>query len=85
MDANGITQGGESAPADIMQEADERRFLRPKAAAAHLGCSQAWLCQLRARGKGPAYSRLGKNCVVYSLDDLTDWVAKHRQPTTEAA
>ena len=51
------------------------RFLRTPEAARFLGLSGRTLEKHRYFGTGPAYRRIGGR-VVYSVDDLTAWVAR---------
>ena len=56
--------------------------LRPKAAAKALGVSASYLNQLRVRGGGPPYAKIGKRIVVYDEADLREWAdARLRQCT----
>jgi len=50
------------------------RYLRTKEAADFLSLSARTLEKHRTYGTGPAYHKLGGR-VVYSVDDLTAWVA----------
>lgn len=51
------------------------RYLRTKEAAAFLSLSARTLEKHRTYGTGPAYHKLGGR-VVYSIADLTAWVAR---------
>jgi predicted DNA-binding transcriptional regulator AlpA len=51
----------------------ERKYLDAEAAAIHLNLSKSTLAKLRLTGVGPRFYKLGRR-VVYSLEDLTDWV-----------
>ena len=51
------------------------RYLRTKEAATFLSLSARTLEKHRTYGTGPAYHKLGGR-VVYSVDDLTAWVAR---------
>lgn len=51
-----------------------RRILNEAEAARYLGISRSWLRQLRQKGGGPAYHRLGRR-VGFALEDLSDWLA----------
>jgi hypothetical protein len=48
--------------------------LRTPAAAEHLGLAPATLAKLRCVGGGPLFTKLGR-AVVYTVDDLEQWVA----------
>lgn len=55
------------------------RFLGTRAAARYLSISVAWLKLLRCqRGKGPAFSRVSSQVVLYDRADLDAWVVEHR-------
>jgi predicted DNA-binding transcriptional regulator AlpA len=57
--------------------------LRPKAAAKSLGVSASYLNQLRVKGGGPAYSKIGKRIVLYDEADLREWAdAQLRRSTS---
>ena len=46
--------------------------LSTKAVAAQLGMSEVWLANLRSKGKGPRYVRVGTR-VFYSPEDVAQW------------
>ena len=50
-------------------------------AARYCGLSTAYLAKMRSIGGGPAYLKLGRR-VVYSTDDLDDWLAARRRTST---
>lgn len=50
------------------------RFLDTQEAAGHLGLSVSWLNQLRHRGGGPRYYRLGRS-IRYLHEDLQAWAS----------
>lgn len=52
--------------------------LRPNEAGNFLGVPEKTLANWRNRGKGPAFSRLSHNLVVYRLSDLEAFLASHR-------
>jgi hypothetical protein len=59
----------------------ESPFLDAPAAAAFLRVSVMWLAKLRTVGGGPPFSKLGGK-VLYTVDDLTAWVAERRVKST---
>lgn len=50
-------------------------YLRPKAAAAHLGLACSTLAKMRISGSGPSFIKAGARSVLYSRDCLDSWVA----------
>jgi predicted DNA-binding transcriptional regulator AlpA len=56
--------------------------LRTKAAARALGVSPSYLNQLRVKGGGPPYSKIGNRIVVYDEVDLRDWAKAHLRQST---
>lgn len=50
-------------------------------AAKMLGLSTTWLEQLRVRGGGPAYVKIGSR-VVYRIADLEGWLEANRRTDT---
>ena len=60
-------------------------LLDTKSLAAKLGLSTTWLEQLRGRGEGPRFLKLGKRC-LYRPEDVSEWLAtKARSSTSQAA
>ena len=57
------------------------RYLCTKEAARFLGLSQRTLEKHRTYGTGPRYSKLGGR-VVYSIDDLQEWVNRGLKTST---
>jgi predicted DNA-binding transcriptional regulator AlpA len=57
------------------------RYLRTQEAARFLGLSPRTLEKHRTYGTGPRYSKLGGR-VVYSLDDLQEWVNRGLKTST---
>jgi hypothetical protein len=47
-------------------------------------CSRDYLRRLRKSGKGPAFTKLNANRVLYRLDDVETYEAQHRQETQAA-
>src|SRR5687767_14834991 len=56
--------------------------LRTREAAAMLGVSASYLNQLRVKGGGPQYSKIGKRIVVYEVADLRDWANTETRRST---
>lgn len=54
-----------------------RVALREDDAAVALGVSMRTLRAWRYAGIGPEFSRVGKNTIVYGVDELRDYVAKN--------
>ena len=50
-------------------------------AAPYTGLAVSTLNKLRCQGGGPVFAKLGRR-VIYSTDDLDDWVSKHRRAST---
>ena len=63
---------------------DQLRFLSAREAAEFLRLSPSTLAKLRMRGDGPAYHKLARK-VVYSRDELIDWIGKFRRTNTSQA
>ena len=57
------------------------RYLRTAAAAAYVGLTKSTLEKKRLTGDGPIFSSLNR-IVVYSRDDLDNWVASRRRRST---
>jgi hypothetical protein len=63
------------------------RYLRPKAAAAYLGCSTSHLAHMRTEGVGPQFSQpegRGK-LLLYPVDALDRWAAAGRRSACRRA
>ena len=58
-----------------------RRWLRVRAAAAHLNVGVGTMNKLRIYGGGPAYSKLGA-IVVYDIADLDRWAEERKVRST---
>jgi predicted DNA-binding transcriptional regulator AlpA len=58
--------------------------LKVTEAAEHLRLSKSTLDKLRVYGGGPAYFKLGRT-VVYSINDLENWMASRRRESTAVA
>ena len=58
-----------------------RRWLRVRAAAAHLDVGVGTMNKLRIYGGGPAYSKLGA-IVVYDITDLDRWAEERKVRST---
>ena len=57
-------------------------FKRTAEAAEYLGLSASTLAKARCRGDGPPFHKAGKRIVLYSTEDLDDWIAKSRRRST---
>lgn len=55
---------------------NDKIFLIPVEAAAHLRVSKSYLDKLRCTGGGPAYLRLGVRKILYRKTDLDLWAAE---------
>ena len=58
------------------------KLLRPQAAAAMLGLSHSTLAKMRLRGDGPPYSKAGARAVLYSVDDIVEWLESRKRLST---
>jgi hypothetical protein len=67
-----------SNAADLRQR---RRWLRVRAAAAHLDLGVGTMNKLRIYGGGPPYSKLG-SVVVYDIEDLDRWASERKVRST---
>jgi len=56
-------------------------WLRPPAAARHLGVSQSYLAKLRMAGTGPRYSK-STRVVAYKRSDLDVWLESQSLTST---
>ncbi|MFC6632422.1 helix-turn-helix transcriptional regulator [Microbulbifer taiwanensis] len=61
----------------------EPRFLDTKQAAQYLSLSAVWLNELRIKGGGPKFYKLGR-AVRYKVEDLDAWV-EEREPVSSLA
>lgn len=55
-------------------------FMTTAQVAKHINISQAKLAQMRARGEGPKFSKIGR-AIRYRRADVDAWVAEHRVTT----
>ncbi|BDZ56597.1 helix-turn-helix transcriptional regulator [Barrientosiimonas endolithica] len=53
---------------------DKDTFLTPKEVSDWLGLAQSTLADLRARGEGPAFTRLSARNVRYAARDVNEWL-----------
>lgn len=61
-------------------------LFRPAELAAYLGTTTGALAQMRYRGVGPKFIKLGAKAVRYSLTDVNAWLAANTmQCTSEKA
>ncbi len=58
-----------------------RRYKRTADAAAYIGSTKSTLEKMRLIGDGPVFIRFGRT-VVYDIEDLDSWLAKHRRTST---
>lgn len=61
-------------------ETTARNFSVPEAAR-YCGLSEAFLNRLRSAGGGPTFFKIGAR-VVYSVQDIDQWLATHRRAST---
>jgi predicted DNA-binding transcriptional regulator AlpA len=61
----------------------DKRLIKTKEAAAHVGLSESQLNKLRVYGGGPEYIKLGA-AVLYEIAALDAWVDSHRRRSTAA-
>jgi len=57
------------------------KLLRQKDVAVMLDVSGSWLEQIRLRGGGPAFCKIGKN-VRYRIEDVKEWINAQRRFNT---
>jgi hypothetical protein len=60
---------------DALAATDEDRSIATREAAPLVGLTPLGLADLRRRGGGPPFYRVGKRAVRYRLGDLRAWVA----------
>jgi hypothetical protein len=65
-----------------MSERTPKRYLSTSEAANYLGISAAKLEQLRVRGGGPSYSKLGRRVIYDIITDLDAWVLTAKRTIT---
>ena len=58
------------------------KCLRTPAAAKYVGLTPRTLAKLRLGTKGPVFSKLSHRLVVYSIDDLDDWITSTKRSST---
>jgi hypothetical protein len=59
--------------------------LRTPAAAQYCSLSDGWMRQLRCKGGGPRFERVGARTILYPIDELDRWLsANGRLPSTSA-
>lgn len=56
----------------------KEQFLTPKQVSDWLGLAPSTLADLRARGEGPAFTRLSARNVRYAARDISAWLASCR-------
>ncbi|MEW6078578.1 MAG: helix-turn-helix domain-containing protein [Thermodesulfobacteriota bacterium] len=57
---------------------EAQKLLNTKEAAALIGSNPRTLDNWRGLGRGPVYVKLNKRNVRYALDDLLEYIARHR-------
>jgi predicted DNA-binding transcriptional regulator AlpA len=60
-------------------------FLTPKQVSAWLALPLSTLADLRARGEGPAFTRLSARNIRYARQDVMDWLERQRCETAVPA
>jgi predicted DNA-binding transcriptional regulator AlpA len=61
---------------------EQKRVLRPPAAATYTGLSESTLAKRRLYGLPPEYLSLGGRAVGYSIDTLDAWLESCRRQST---
>lgn len=69
-----MDQDTPSTPAGTVDERD---------AASYVGFTDSYLRSARAKGRGPAFIRIGR-AIRYRIKDLDTWLAKHRVDTRDS-
>ncbi|MDB4044447.1 helix-turn-helix domain-containing protein [Emcibacteraceae bacterium] len=64
-----------------MKEHKTEIYYRTKEAAEYCKCGKSTLEKLRITGNGPSYYKL-KKAVIYSRDQLDDWVSQNELTST---
>lgn len=63
-----------------------QELVSPVVLAEYLGTTKGALAQMRYRGMGPKFIKLGAKAVRYSMTDVNDWLAANTmQCTSERA
>lgn len=60
------------------------RMMRQRDVAEMLGMTESWVEQVRLRGGGPVYHKIGKS-VRYRIEDVMAWVGEQRRSSTSQA
>jgi excisionase family DNA binding protein len=58
-----------------------KKLLTTRQAADHLSLSKSSLDQMRVKGGGPRFVKVGKK-VLYDVADLDAWIEAHKQAST---
>ncbi len=61
----------------------EKIGLSPREAGHVLGISEVALAEMRRKGDGPPFTRIGGR-ILYRADDVERWLAKHKSTKQEA-
>jgi predicted DNA-binding transcriptional regulator AlpA len=57
----------------------KKRYLRDREIEANYGIGRMKLRQLRHRGIGPAFRRIGYKTIIYEISDLERWIDSQPQ------
>ena len=58
------------------------RRMRAPEAARYIGLAPSTLAKMRVRGDGPLYAKAGPRVVLYSQNDLDDWLKQRLRRST---
>ena len=64
-----------------MSNLNRSHLVTTREAAQRLGLATGTLCNLRSRGGGPAFVRLGR-AIRYAVEDLEEFVSRNRHRAT---
>jgi predicted DNA-binding transcriptional regulator AlpA len=64
-----------------MDSAVPFRMLKQREVAEMLAMTESWVEQMRLRGGGPAFHKIGRS-VRYLVDDVLSWVGEQRRCST---
>jgi len=71
-----------TAPDPAAPDRPPVRFLRPYQVETLYGLTQKFLAHARGRGDGPPFVKPSYNLVLYSVEDLDQWLAARRRLST---
>lgn len=66
------------------EKKEHRPPLTNRGAAAYLGLTENYIAKLRVTGTGPTYIKI-RGRILYSPDDLDDWLNAHKRTSTSEA